>query len=88
MMDAKKVDVTEMDVFSITEKAMQVMAARANAMTPYEMFSASDIAATVSTDPSGETARYLAQLIAWGIEWLINFREIPDLLDVWGVRNV
>jgi len=85
--ETQKVDVlavTEGHVMRITDKAMEVMARRANAMTAYGHFTSSDIAATVANDPTGDTARYLAQLIAWGIEWLINFREIPDLLEVWG----
>lgn len=84
--ETQKVDVlavTEGHVMRITDKAMEVMARRANALTAYGHFTSRDIATTVANDPSGETARYLAQLIAWGIEWLINFREIPELLDLW-----
>lgn len=71
-------------VEKITSAALGLMAARANALTPYGKFTAEDIAVTVAQDPTGDTAFYLAQLIAWGIEYLMMFRRHPDMLEVFG----
>jgi hypothetical protein len=87
----QRVDVLAVDethIVRITDKAMEMMARRANAMTPYGNVTACDIASTVAADPTGDTAFYLAQLIAWGIEWFINFRRVPELLQIWGEKHV
>jgi len=77
---------TQRQVERVTDVALATMVRRANAMTPYGEVTAAQIAATVAADPLGDTAHYLAQLIAWGVEYLVMFKRHPDLLEVFGTE--
>ena len=72
----------------ITNAAMNLAAQRASAMSADATFTASDVAAAVMADPTGETARYVAQLIAWGVEWLLAFRRCPEAMEVFGASRI
>ena len=76
--------ITESQVKRITNAAIDLMVRRANVTDAYQTFTSENIVSAVVSDPLGETARYLAQLIAWGVEWLRAFRTMPELLAVWG----
>lgn len=77
-------NITETQIEQVTNSAIALMVKRANTTTPNGSFNASHIVAAVIENPAGETAFYLAQLIAWGIDYLFMFRKYPDLLGVFG----
>ena len=79
--------VTSAQIERVVGLALETMAHRANTLTPYGNFTAAQIAAAAAADPLGETGHYLAQLIAWGIEWLDAFNSTPELLEVFGTKN-
>lgn len=60
----------------ITSTALALMAKTASNREPGEKFTAADIARAAYSDPTGETAHYLANLIVTGIEHYALFREV------------
>ena len=83
MSDERKVDVLD----RIVDAALDLMVRRANSTDAYATYTKADVLSVIASDQLGETARYFAQLVAWGIEWLTTFREVPELLDTFGARK-
>jgi hypothetical protein len=69
-------NITANTVEKITSAALSLMAKTASNREPGEKFTPADIANVVYSDPTGETAAYLANLIVTGVQHYTLFREI------------
>jgi len=69
---------SEKMVTGIVDTALGLMARRASAMTVGRDFTTADIVSAVIADPAGETAHYLATLIATGLDHAPLYIELAQ----------
>jgi hypothetical protein len=71
-------NIPSLSVEKITNAALTLMAKTASNLEPGEKFAPADIVAAIVSDPAGETAHYLANLIATGIGHYQLFAEMAN----------